>query len=319
MQALLESNIEPVVAIVDGVRHAMTGGYPSAIVALGRGRHVIQFVAPPFATKACAIDVPGGATGGDHSCAFALEFVTGNGGTRLGLSTVTISCDFVLGDLSLATQASVQGQIARLYADQQLRFTVPAGDYFVTGVDQNNHIISQRATISLVASVTFTPDTRQFIIVGPTLPQPAPELIMLINDITLTDVVTWSAADAAGHTYRAVFTAIPDSFTLGLSAEGDATVQLESVALDACQFTTLSSDLLSPVPNKTLAILNQSYLPSRGSAGCALRVYAIAGNAHYAAIFLSRFGVLLAANADASALAPDLPVAPPDEVRAVLG
>jgi hypothetical protein len=216
--------------------------------------------------------------------------------------------------------------------------TVGVGQSYATGVGANGIPTSRRATQPLTASLTyslFVPDTST--ISGDTgMPcasglcsNSAPWRQHVDATAWQVEVVIeqhWRLTTSSGATVGSLTLPQADYMTVALVYDPDSGWQLPAKPLSV--FSGLPSEATGPDSCTVATHLVESLLlggtgtgwqtepgPANALPTCALNMQSQNGSIQ--AQYIWRFGVLSAADAQAHALAPSLPVAHPDEIAAV--
>ncbi len=300
------------------------------------GDNTVVLTAPPFVPRTCHFrwsDRQIAATNGQCQTA-GNSFVSDNTGIHSLADEITMP--LLPSDLPAAQQRAATDAIGRLASAPQT-ITVPKGDYYALGIGTGGTILSQRAATPLTATFTTLPD----------LVSLEPIALFLLNGIgrmpRLPDHAWLLRANMIGSW----------QFT---TANGAATGGIEA-AISIIQQTEFALDYTLPsLPQVPFDLYGGSFDPSnsipcaaglqvlqqifpnmfspqppgdcvdRGLAGSAFSLVVSASNGIQGATtdstpprFIYRFGVLLAANAEAHIAVPTLPQAPADEIIAVTG
>jgi hypothetical protein len=327
------SNVTYGTLILNGRKLAFT---PAMTVTLPPGDNVLALLAPPFLQRPCHVLVNLAPQDSRSLCDVSSESVP-----RFGDRSV-VYLPFTADDLPPDLRADALAAVATALADTTVSSSsVPAGQYFATGVDAQGTIHSRRATERLTATLTLAPeDTASdaasalapWAIIGrgcadltctggidPEQPVPAGHVWTIAEPVLLTwRFVTASGALAGAETFR-----VPEPLRLTLAYDLRTGWHLSDLML----FGQGPNGPPLDICGGGAAALQQSLGPNgygegwknageRAVAGCELDVQDQNG---VIAHFIWRFGVLLAANAPAHTLLPALPIAPPDEIAAVTG
>jgi hypothetical protein len=252
-------------------------------------------------------------------------------------------------DLNNAAESALWLKLANLPALQ-----VPAGDYYATGTTTTGRITSARATVPLLATPALIrnnsaqngPSCSNLGCAGPpVLPDhgegSTPAGVWLIDESVASGwrFTTQSGAFVATSAFRdigAVVVGMTYSSTAGWTvaagAPGPFTSGLQTQILsENCQGgSTVLQGLIdkSSLAGQQLSLSSSASLGSAQlpTVGCMLKVESetnnpfnpTGGNKQYGH-YVWRWGVLLAADAQARALFPSLPIAPQSEITAVGG
>jgi hypothetical protein len=296
-------------------------------------RQDITVDAPPFQPITCHLPLsdnhlPSGCQQGE---------ITGMGPVTLngisGSPSHVLYIDFTDDTLPPAQQAQIRAVVTQALETPQ-QTTVPAGDYFVTDFtgtySSDDTLSSQRATTPLQASLSVVPNTSM---PGPdcngfictlnapfdTAPQQA-HLWLILVPVSLR----WQFARASGQVISDV--PFPASMFMNLALSYNPETGWQVVAPPASGIS-LSEQLANMSCSTGIQILSDlagsnsnvggPNGPNQTIEGCTLSLQSNSNTS--LGTFLWRFGVLLAADANAHALLPALPVAPPDELAAAGG
>jgi hypothetical protein len=214
-----------------------------------------------------------------------------------------------------------------------LRTHVPIGDYFATGLDAQGQILGQRAAAPLQADLLVTPtglddsgatfcnDTAAGCMLVPT-PATAGQ-IGLTWAVSASVTLQWQFTSSDGHVYHSAPNQAGNPIRLVLTYDAhvgwivdqQGTEQLNGFGLPAAV-------MLAPYGTVPTLLSNVAFqhgygissLYDHGIEGSDLQLQTTDGRT--LGSFVWRFGVLLAADAPAHALLPDLPLAPPSELSA---
>jgi hypothetical protein len=296
----------------------------------------MTLTAPPFRPQTCQVVWPGAQVQGTCDLrrdVSAPYHVGGRSVTPVALVELWLSGD----DLPAAVRERTLANISATLRAVPLRTTVPAGEYVATGLDADGQITSQRVATPLYADLVVTPDSLgsygdQFCQDSGCVPLPAAATASWAVFTGVSD--QWQFTPLSGG--QALRSALsPPSWFLRLVLTADSvngwdvdqqrTEQLNGFGLPFALPATVcraGADVLSTrvTPNPPPGPPSpQQYSPSvvsdHGLAGCELRLTNASGAS--GGSFIWRFGVLLAADAQAQALMPDLPLAPPSALAAV--
>jgi hypothetical protein len=239
-------------------------------------------------------------------------------------------------DLPAPERARALANVTASLQAVPLRAHVPVGDYFATGLDAQGQIRSQRALAPLQADVLITPTDLGF--VGNTFCGDAAAGCVLLAPPTSGGQVgpawvveagmtlAWQFTASDGHIYRAAPYSAGHAPRLVLTYDAQngwrvdqaSTEQLNGFGLPDALTLALSGtlpDLLSQVILQRGYSVTVNTIADHGIEGAELQLQTLDGT--HLGTFVWRFGVLLAADAPAHALLPDLPPVPPSELSAV--
>lgn len=350
-QVWITSDVRYGALILNGKR---LSGPPPQAVALRNGDNTVILDAPPFPALKCSVRGPltvgadgtliAGSVNDSPYCTMSWD--TSGASGAIVIIAIQLSGD----DLAPAIQASALDAVNRVLAAIPARTTtVPAGQYFASGVDQRGLPISQFAAEPLTATVDFSPvepgatPAPSVGFMCPTMLCPGSPALPHLPYFTPTgtDVFGWDVkvpvterwrfSTASGKVVSVVNFLAAQPLQLRLAYDSSAGWRAD---------TTASSEAASPMQSVTsqldgvmdpcsqgmqmvsLAVGpgGQNGLTSTGALsgvleGCAITVVSQTGHAQ--GQFIWRFGALLAADAGAYALLPTLPMAPVAEIKAV--
>jgi hypothetical protein len=334
---VIESNVTFGTLTVNG--QPLTGAPPRVTRLFHVGTNVVTLAAPPFHPHTCHILLPSTQHSDELGCRSSRPV-----GSSVEVHGVSVVPDFLvdleLGSTDLPPDLAASALAAALQAVAAIRpqTVVPAGQYYATGQDAHGYITARRATVPLPAELRvdlvscgasqFCPsplDPRLVVasdqhiwsvgldpIAGWrfTLPQGQPAVLSPTVAIGGLPLQLLLADDGAGG-WSVV------SLISGLVPGQEGTVSLEEQLTAAlCQVG------ISLLEGQMQAQLSSGYSPTapyqRGVEGCMIQLLNATGST-VLGTFLWRFGVVLAVDAGAHALAPWLPIAPQAEVAAVEG
>jgi hypothetical protein len=217
------------------------------------------------------------------------------------------------------------------------RTTVPVGQYYTTGLDVNGMIVSQRATQPLTAELSVAPYSTesgvssQFVGApfagcsdlqcgGYTSDHPIPGTGWFV-EVGVMEV--WRFSTASGDLAGTVALPIQRPFVVALTYTPSDGWRLADVGslpdpLTTAQNSASSCDTAFMLLSRLLAGgFGGSALGNNAAEGCEIQLSVQSGGG--SATFIWRFGVLLAADAQAHTMLPALPIASPAEISAVAG
>ncbi|HLW03823.1 MAG TPA: hypothetical protein VKT82_34570 [Ktedonobacterales bacterium] len=322
ISALLVSNVTNATVTLNGKK--LTGPLPLVVSAYLQ-RDTVTISAPLFRPKTCQFQGLLTKTDTTH-CLFTITSAP-NG------PPYVIGAFFTPDDLLPAQQNQIIAPIMQ-QVEQAQQLTAQPGDYIPTSFTIfGGFISSQRAAAPLQASATFVQGaamapssfpsvsscTQLICPVG--FDQGNPKPAQPAWDIMLNIMLRWQFADSTGRVISNV--TYPQSRTNGLvyflprirfvyDATGwhlAAGIDLHAEVQSAfCEtgFAILQQNLLNP----SIGVISMEISSNKGVQGCLFTAQNSAGER---STFLWRFGVLLAADAGAHNLLPDLPMAPQDE------
>jgi hypothetical protein len=327
--ALLVSNLSNATITLNGKE--LSGKLPQVVSAYLETNE-ITIAAPLFRPHTCHFK-RFEATGDDAHCLFTTHNSAPNGPAFV--FGIFLTPDDLLPTQQQQTLAPLMQELA---AAQQA--TLLPGDYFATAFANTAEAISsQRARTALQASASFVqarpldPSTSPFAapftpacaqLICPTgfdssaSAAPAGQVWNLLLNVALrwrfTDDTGAAIADVTYQpgTFRAFWPVPVVQFVYNgtgwhLSADTDLSQAMQATL---CGYgTTILEHRVPPGGYRSMGLIS-----NRGVQGCLISVQ---GTARGDGTFLWRFGVLLAADAGARAVLPDLPIAPKAEIAAV--
>jgi hypothetical protein len=209
------------------------------------------------------------------------------------------------------------------------RTTVPVGQHYATGLDANGMILSQRATQPLIAELSVAPyipaavgegplfggvpflECPELQCGGPALDHATPGTVWFVGeDVTTVWRFTTASGDLAGTV------TLPSSrlfiFALTFDPSGGWRLAEGGSLPDPQMWPPNTLDQCSAAARLLGGLLSSGVRSfSSGVEGCQLQANS--------GTFIWRFGVLLAADAQAHTMLPALPIASPAEISAVAG
>lgn len=336
---LVSSNLRAGQVTVNGQPQTETlpllfeGQHPSYVLSFTA---TITVEAPPFQRKVCQVTLPdslfSSLAAGSPCQVISLEGmepVTLHGVTAR--PTFWVYIPFAAADLPLDQQQAVTSLLSQTLTTEQ-QTQVPAGAAVVTGTDRFWNLTSQRASTALEANAILSPPTQldpHLTYCGtPLCPLGTPAATLALPpgawSIGVAVTLRWRFTDGAGTVFSDVSLPVVSQIPLLLAgdsgagwrilpaAEGD----LSPSAQRATQFATLrclgGSEALRQHGGRGTILL----LRDHGVEGCA---FGLQTTESEPALFIWRFGVLLAANGSAQTQWPDLPLATPADRAAVEG
>ncbi len=301
----------------------VAGDFPIYVTPLA-GTNTLTLRTPPFNPITCRFDWAGGK-------------VLSGPCTLTALHENRLSIQVSASDLPVALQTQAQQLIASTFAQQVpvQQGAVPVGQYYAMHQASTGIVESASATTELAAQLSITPDPHGMTAPTPIVNSPPP-IAGTAWYINIPFTATWQFTQ-------------PDGTVVGTSSSISAmpaVMQLTTTGVSA--LTLLSSPSAPPYAlaaflpqvlcgnvEQQLSIAlaaigqkqqwGQSPHSAPGLAGCQITLLATASFTSgipptpttTSPQFIGRFGVLLAANAAAHALLPDVPLAPAAEVAAV--
>jgi hypothetical protein len=316
----------------------LSGSWP-LVSTFRTGMNVLTLSAAPFALQTCRVTWPA-AQVRSGACETDRSGLTYTINGRVVKSVLVVTVEVTMDALPAGLQASAQAAVAQSISAVRLPTTVPAGQYIATGRDRTGRIAVQRAAAPLDAEVLFQLDTTQPSAPGGICSQFCsgwidPEEASQIAEqvwVIAVDVgsLQWRFTGSSGEAFTsAVYPATPQ-VPLALLYDGAGGWQVSQDATQAINGFSLSAGLaasicdtgaqeLGPLVPQSNNLVPQSdnivQVRYHDIEGCVLQAQAPDGSSQGS--FVWRFGVLLAADAQAHRLAPSLPAAPPAEVAAV--
>ncbi|MFI5272516.1 MAG: hypothetical protein ACHQ4H_05715 [Ktedonobacterales bacterium] len=327
----LLSNVSFGTVTLNGQRVA--GEAPLAL-ALRPGTNTLTFDAAPFAPRACTVSWP-------VLRVLAGRCVVGNGPLPSADPSVdlayTLVFDFASADLPPDELASARATVTAAILATRLQTAVPAGHRIATGwVPQTGAVASVATTQPLQATLSFVPARSAACPDGlcpgqDILPAASGARSPAVNAgpvwwVAVPVSYTWTFSVPSGRTVASVTYPSDAPAMVGLVVEngggwhvwqGDATTQPSM--LDAALITTTcdaSSVFLVVLPGVPRPAFTSTLAGPRIE-GCLLQLYDV--NDTMSGALLWRFGVLMAADDQAHAQFPALPLASSGEIRAVVG
>jgi hypothetical protein len=315
-------------------------GPPPVVVTFRRGVNTLTQTAPPLRPLTCELQWP--SFGYQNQCAVERELSGLAGPAHVAGRPVTpvavVSLQFSGDDMPAEVQARTLANINATLHSVTVETTVPAGDYIATGQDALGRITSLRAAapmradlVGTAASLDFTSDV--FCEDSACLPVPAGGSEMWPVSVGVS--TQWQFTPLAGGQTLRSAPYSPASYPRlllsydpirGWSVDQQSTEQLNGyslpIALQATDCPTGTSYLESralaavgfqePLDTFVQPPLSASIVADHQGAGCTLQL--VDTNNAPRGLYVWGFGVLLAADAQAHALLPELPAAPPSEI-----
>lgn len=320
-------------------------GTPPLLVTLRNGRNTITLNTPPFNPATCTLDWPGKqATGNNCSSGSGGQLIIGD---QVVTPSLIIFVTFGTADLPEDLALTAQGAIAAALDGAALHTTVPSGDYFAVREDASGLPVAQRASAPMRADLTFLPPDGQ----GPQQcpptglcgvpfgggPGSSPPQNAWSVDAEVRLQWTFTAPGTAPLVAAPVDTSIP--IQVWLSYDGAGGWQVVSPDANFAPAPTLADQLDQDLCYGGANLLQSAVTPTeqqfgigtsgpngtgdQGVDGCDIQLLPnnSSGNGPPQTLgnVIWRFGALLAVDAGAHKLLPELPLAPADEVRAVNG
>jgi hypothetical protein len=332
------SNVSFGTVTLNGQR--LRGAPPISFSTLVPGPNTLTLDAPPFPRATCTIFAIGASTeGGTAYQATSPCRITGGDG----------HLDIVIDESGTSLPPTVAARALDTLRELAVQFppkeaTVPVGEYYATGLDASGAISYARATQPLTARLDFAANTsgiaqgtlpsRSTFAVGstclelqcdgPEFQGPIGDSAWLVNEPLLLQM-RFLTQD--GTVMGALSIPADEPLTFALAYRRDGTWQSVNSVRDY-GVTIIAPDECATGANLLFVRLQAAQVPSSGLAfsfgaardmlgGCRISVSSGYGTtASIAGTYIWRFGVLLAADSDAQALLPALPLAPPSAIRA---
>lgn len=302
------------------------GGLPRAVT-LPVGHSTLTVSAAPFLPHSCTVEWTAGKPSPRSTCAieYDAQGVTING--QLIDPEIFVGVLVTADDLPPDLRRGALDVVAQLLASVSLETTVPAGQYFATGGDPQALVASQRAGAPLRAKLVAFPDDAPAGIArrdcgGLRCAQqiyPGEDRAGHFWAVREAIGIRWQFTDASGALVGSITFRLPLPLLLTLSFDAAAGWQVVDTPEFRMRSLAAELDVCSAGAELLLEHVwtNEYYttaLRAQPVEGCALRLENTVGNS--LGIFIWRFGVLLAADAQAHATLPSLPVASPEETHA---
>jgi hypothetical protein len=330
VEATLLSNVNFGTLLVNG--RALAGHPPLTATLSAQGRTVITLMAPPFRPQSCRFTDLEPPVNDPVHCSLTYESLAASPSARASLqaSPWTVGIYLDSDDLPSGQQSQVRSLLSQWLGTPQ-QTTVAPGDFYATSLSPDGCVMntSQRATSRLGAQATLevsqTPgcglihlsncDEQGFCANALAVAQSLP-LASHSWGLFFMEALRWQFTDASGTTLASV--SFPTNVvglilaydpatgwqvSPGIVIAGDVQGSVCQAGVVALQFTLGSGN--PPVP-----------LHDRGVEGCELGA---TFNGVDGGRYVWRFGVLLAADAQAHRILPALPLASPAEIAAVGG
>lgn len=336
----LVSNISFGTVIVNG-REA--GDHWPVVIRLLPGNNRIALTAPPFRPHTCilhgsAISPDQVTAGSDCTVISSAPAMTIDTGRAVIHPALLVGVPITGDDLPPDIRSRALQSLGQALASVPLLTTVPPGQFFATGLDSRGAVVSRRAATPTLAMAVAIPNGTPpegmsssmnpcdgFRCTGSTFAH-----LDLLGQFHANDVwlvgegasLGWRFTTAAGMPVGAATFRTRTELTLALEYAGSTGWKLSNAfsssplqltsELDSCSAGV--ELLLRMVSSGQYGATSSNVAPDR-AAGCELRLQGPDGTV--AGHFVWRFGVLLAADADAHSLLPGLPIAPGEEITAV--
>jgi hypothetical protein len=317
------SNVNFGTLMVNGKKPA--GQPPLTAFLPTKGTTIITLAAPPFHPYTCRFTDLIAPMDDQLHCSIGYEHMsiptpTAN---KTTYGRITMAVYLTPDDLPADQQSQALAAMSLPLSTPQ-QTTVHPGEYIATSYLWPRGITSWRAATSLLARATFEPSQLPGPPTGPGCgvgicprgapPSQATALHLHAWSLYYTEALRWQISDAAGAVLADV--SIPSSDIVGVLLTEDAAAgwqiaQLNTI-LGTLRDTTCHAGM--DVLQATLDSSAATVLHDAGVEGCELRGQV---NGVDEGRYIWRFGVLLAADAQAHAYHPDLPIAPAAEITAV--
>jgi hypothetical protein len=325
---LVLSNVSSGVVTLNGVRLTES---PPLVTTFRRGVNTLTMTAPPFHPLTCHVQWPSRQS--DGAC--DLPPTTGlphTVGGRPVSPVLVVVLPFGPEDLPSAAQVQALARVSDILQQTPPQTHVPVGQYIASGQEASGAILSRRTRpplqARLLAAATTLAYFDEFFCADPgCVAAPGPPGSRLDWVVGAGVSIRWQFRSSAGEevaisppwsdelpvslllTYNVQQGWTVDQRGTKEQAGFDLTTALAQSVCDGGATALITAAHLQPGDTSPL-VLHDNRLE-----GCELGLQTAQGaNAGH---FVWRFGVLLAADAPAHALLPDLPLAPPSEHSAV--
>ena len=340
-QVALVSNVTFGTITVNGKR---LKGSPPLLVTLRNGLNTITLTAPPFRSKTCTLAWPGQQpTGTDCGAGMGEQVVIGG---RTLTPFLTLEVDLSAADLPPSLAQSAQAAVAAALSGVVLHTTVPRGDYFALKEDASGVPLAQRATSTMRADLAFLPPGGSGVnrcapygFCTGALPFASDQEALLptkVWSVSINAQMRWTFTppDAPPLIATPLDEGFPTPIWLVYDGAGGWQVTAPNASAAGPPFSTWFSSGIcfagSMLLTNAAASMGQQFGTGTGGAGdhavdgCAIEMLhnsasGASGPPPPVGTVIWRFGALLAADAGAHNVLPLLPVAPPDEVHALVG
>jgi hypothetical protein len=326
------SNVSYGTVTLNGVH--LSGSPPLSVPSLAPGLNTVALDAVPFPPVSCTIYTIGTSGEGGTGYQTRNPCLVDGYGDRLNIYVYLSGANLpaTTAARALSTLRVAVSQLPTEYAD------VPTGEYYATGISAAGAITYARAAEPLGALLEYAPDIAGTSSAGaiqlPGFTAPCDELrcggvtfqgplqtaAWLVSEPVLLRM-RFVTGDGALKGALTLPGAVPPRFALAYRADGT----WQTVNLDA----SVAGDVTPPAQCETGLNLLSARLDATQGGGGSLGAgatghtldgcqYSVATASGGTAVFVWRFGVLLAADASAHALLPALPIAPPSALLALV-
>jgi hypothetical protein len=310
------------------------GPPPISLARLAPGTNTLTLDASPFPKVTCTIFAIGASTGGGSAYqATSPCYISGrNDGMDIGIDESGADLPLAVAARALDTLRALAGQVTPEFA------TVPAGEYYATGLDASGAVTYARATQPLSARLDFAANTAgiaqgtltsgstfrvgeaclELLCRGPEFRGPVGVSAWLVNEPLLLQM-RFLSPDGTAVGALTIPGAEPRIFALAYQRDGS----WQSItSIPGYGTTTIPPNDCETGANLIFARLQLAQFSSEGLGfslgasqnmlnGCRISISRGSGTTvSIAGTYIWRFGVLLAADSDAQALLPALPLAP---------
>jgi hypothetical protein len=310
---------------------------PLSVAALQPGPNILTLDAAPFPQVTCTVNAIGASSGAGS--AYQASAPCEIQGESDGISIfITLTGENLPPTAAARALDTLRIAVSQLPTEST---TVPAGEYYATGIDATGAITYARATEPLLAglvytantahattggrprtaSFTFGPPCEELNCPGYAFPAPAGVSAWMVSEPVLLNM-RFQTPDGRDQGVVTLAGAEPQQFALAYRADG--TWQTVNFGPTVAATPVLSNECATGA-NLLIAQVQAVYgsIPAFGFGGgkstlegCAITT-TMAASGGSASVFIWRFGVLLAADASAHALLPALPLAPPSAIQAM--
>jgi hypothetical protein len=328
------SNVSYGTITLNGVR--LNGSPPLSVSSLAPGLNTVTLEAEPFPRVSCTVYTIGASGEGGTGYQTRDPCLVDGFGDRLNIYIYLSGENLpsTTAARALSTMRVAVSQLPTEYAD------VPAGEYYATGISASGAITYSRAAEPLAAQLEYAPDVSstasgaaapiqlpgfaapcdELRCGGVTFQSPLQTAAWLVSEPLLLRM-SFLAQDGSLKGALTLPGAVPSQVALAYRSDGT----WQTVNLD----TSIAGDVTPPTQCETGLNLLSARLDAAQGGGGSLGAgatghtldgcqYSVATATGGTALFLWRFGVLLAADASAHALLPALPIAPPSALLALL-
>lgn len=312
------------------------GGPPPLILPLRSGANDITLTAAPFRPHSCHEQWDGqGSFLGNCSALGDITSITIDGkSVSPGLVLfIALTGD----DLPPNLYASARAIVSHWLAASPLTVSVPTGSYIAAGGHWPDAAEGARvmapgqatATFTLYAEGDLSPrhrdcDATTDFCAGPLFDAAPPRVPAGVWTMSLDAAFTWIFTSSSGLSRVSIVYALQPPVTLALTYDARNGWHMPQQLVPAVGRASLADRLAAATCGAGAYMLTAETqaigdtvrtLANKGIQGCALQLVSQPGGSD--GTFVWRFGVLLAADAAARAVLPDIPQAPPAELAAV--